>query len=64
MTMQASPAPGPEVMDVADRRTGKAWNRDTSAVIFWCIQMGGHGDARARETLARARETLALVVGP
>ncbi len=55
--MQASPALGPEGMDViVDRRTGRAGNRDTSAVIFSRNQMGGHGDARARElTLALGR---------
>jgi hypothetical protein len=58
--------------DIADARTGRAWNRDTAAVMFSCSngvlavcdvgfaylgnQMGGYGDARARElTLALGR---------
>jgi hypothetical protein len=50
---------------IADARTGRTWNRDTSAVMFSCstgvlaicvYQLVGYGDARARElTLALGR---------
>jgi hypothetical protein len=59
MTRQATPVRGPGGMDgIADRRTRRAWNRDTAAVMSprtW-IGMGGYGDARARQlTLALGR---------
>ena len=66
MTRQATPVRGPDGVDVidlgdgrvvriGDRRTGRAWNRDTAAVKFSCSKRG-YGDGRARQlTLALGR---------